>query len=271
MDSNFGLDGLLGESELPTEAPGEIQHLEAPKMTEPNPGDDGRLAAKYAAFQRHTRQFEQERAKFKEEQKQLDGLRRAMEKAKEDPFSLLDELGITYNDLTDLMLKGGKEAPDLKHRALESKLQQMEKRLQEEEYARQWKEKELEASNFLRENADKFEYVASDIGAQGVLNYIVQRYNQDKELLSFEEACEKLESDYDDRIAKLAKLKKFSSRFAQPAPGSEPTPVAAAPQASIKRPQTLSSAMNAQPTTPSSGRLSKEEKWKLAVSKLQFG
>lgn len=149
----------------------------------------------------------------------------------QDPFTVLTELGLTYDQLTEMALNGPRPEQIVmtnQIRALEQKLAEMEgktKKTFEEQEALQRQQTlnqfNREVDLLVRSDADSFELINAHgkSAKQEVVKLIEKTFDEDGYLMSVEEAARLVEDHLADRALKLAKAKKIQQRLApKPAP-----------------------------------------------------
>lgn len=282
------------ETPPPAEAPAEAEAPAAPetpaaveeKPADEKPAEDaGPLAPRFSALAKREKEITLRERKVKEElaakEKELaDKLARveAYEKQRatweENPIAFLDAHGITYQKLTERVLKDG-EPPTADDRvakleaeiAADRKAREEEKaaaKKAEEEARRQAIEEETNAfkakiQDFVKENAEKYELVAAEGAHDVVFDLIESHYaatakKGKPELLDVARAAELVEEHLFEEAAKRYKgSKKLGSLFA-PAPLGNALPVAptaaAAVAAAAKAKPQLTNKVGAAATPP---------------------
>lgn len=158
--------------------------------------------------------------------------------AKLDPFSYLADAGLSYDELTEIIIKGGgKPIQKDKTTELEEKINSFISKKEQEEKERAEKEqqalKEQEekiiaqfkesVNKFIKDNAEKYElinlYEASDL----VIATIEQHFESKGEILSNDMASELVEKHLEEEVKKLSNSKKFSSKFKEDAVDDKPS------------------------------------------------
>lgn len=146
---------------------------------------------------------------------------------KQNPLKALEELGLGYDQLTELALNDGKLTPDLQMQLIrselendyKSKFEELENRLQEREEAEVEAKYENAKHNFMSEieNAvasdEKYELINSSNGEELVYNVIEEHYNETGNILEIDEAAQAVEEYLEAEVEKMLKLNKVSSRL----------------------------------------------------------
>lgn len=236
------------------------------------------VAERFAAMaKREAKIVERDRA-AKEREAKLAEREAAIKAAEEkrsgyakDPLQALSDLGLSYEDLTKLMLN--KTDPSAQQAlAIRQLAEQTEQARREAAEARAAVEKakqesaqaeadrtrtgfKSEVAGFVKSNADKYELIALYGQEELVFGVIEAEYEKTGEMLSVEAAADKVEKYLDGEAEKAFKAKKFQSRFAPPAP----KPAA---------PPTLTNAVTPAPG-PARPRLTEAERLAAAIAALK--
>lgn len=219
------------ESALPvTEQP----TTEQPVVATPEPEKPKEsLSTQFAALAKKekmalTRQREAE-AKLKDAEEKLKIYQQFEEKkktAKTNPLDFLNEAGLTYDELTEYMLRGGPVQKD-KVEVLEEKFNQLIANKEKEELERVENEKKnLKAqeekvvaefikgvNKFISDNSEKFELINLYSAQELVIATIEQHFENKNEILTNERAAEMVEAHLEDEIKKLSNSKKFGEKL----------------------------------------------------------
>ena len=178
--------------------------------------------SRFAALSRKEKAIIERERSLKEMQEKVTAWEAAQKSAKEDPTKLLEQAGMTFDDLVNHMI-GVKEDPkeltvDDKYKALEEKIAAMEKAAVEKEQVSKQEEAEIavqefkqDISSFVESNADKFEIVNALGEHELIFQVIEQHYNETEEMMPLENAAELVEKNLEESIRKVMNLKKFSS------------------------------------------------------------
>lgn len=221
----------------------------APVATE----DEKRKAEEFGAAARREKEFRERtektkadlaarEAKLKEQEQTLADLRTALQRAKEDPEALLKMAGITYDDLTQRQLAGGKLTPEDALKAADRKIEefkaQQQKQIQdaikkEQEQLETQKQKVREqfhnaCLDFPTKAPEQFEYLKKFPGSgEYIHEVIIQDLISNRETnpsyapMSLEKAAELVEAWLEKQVEGMATTKKFTSKFKKPEPKEE--------------------------------------------------
>lgn len=174
----------------------------------------------------------------------------------QDPMTVLSELGLSHDQITQLMLNGP-TPNDLHRNAAFKQIQEELKSIKESQaqankavedrqaqsYQQALHQLSLEAKNLVQADPE-FETIHATNRVKDVVELIEKTFKADGVLLSVEEAAREVENHLVEEAIKLARLKKIQSRLQTPAT----TPVAAK-LTEDKKPQTLQTLTNAMGTS----------------------
>lgn len=208
-----------------------------------------------------------------------------------NPQLALQDMGLTLEQLAEAVLRDGQPDPALLAQSLEERLKDVDRRVEERLSAREAADKEREerAAEAAREAAQREQeeavaQVRADIaevvkaepekyemitvfGADAqrlVYNAIEAHYKETGQVLSYRDACDKVEAYLDGEIEnKVAKTKRYGSRFK---PKEDPKPPAGAPPAA---PSASLGQVGAPPTPPVRKLVTEEERMAAAEAALR--
>lgn len=178
---------------------------------------------------------------------------------KRDPLGTLKELGLSYDQLTNLALNDGKLTTEMqmdlmrqdledkynsKFESLQNELLERDKRLEEEKYNEVVNNYRNELTTFINNN-DNYELIQANDAADVVYDVIEEHYNETGSIMSKQEAADQVEAYLEEKMEKLLKLNKLKSRFE---PQTEQPPQQ---RNETTKPTTLSNAHSALASKPS--------------------
>lgn len=148
----------------------------------------------------------------------------------QDPFAVLNELGLTYDQLTELAMK----APAPEQLAMQNELRALREEIKtlkgetentKKSFEQSQQQQNDQALGLMRQETRKlvasdptFEMIKATPGAiNEVVNLIEKTYYEDGEFLSVEEAAQQVEEYLADEAIKYARLTKIQQRL-QPKP-----------------------------------------------------
>lgn len=147
--------------------------------------------------------------------------------AKENPLDFLSEAGLTYDELTEFMLNGGKPKEKDKVTELEqrfndliSKSEQEKKEREELETKRLQEQEEKVIQQFkdsvkkhIADKKDAYELVNLYDAQDLVISTIEAHYEKTQQILDTDTAAELVEKHLEDEVKKLANANKFKDKF----------------------------------------------------------
>lgn len=276
----------------PTTTPPSVklqEQLQASEQSPPNveaPAPAGELAKdpeaeKFEKFSRLEKKLLYERKKLEEQRKAVEE-KEARLKPYEEAQSLasqrqalkaIEKLGITYDDLTNLVLNQGNLTPEqiaeqkaesiVTQRINELQKQQAEaaEKAQAEQYQRALQQITQEAQNLAAQSQD-FPLVKHMEAYDTVTALIEQTFHQTSRIMPVEEAMKEVENYLEENTLQVAKLDKIKNKLfpAQEEPQKQ-APVA---PAQSQQPKTLTHRVATAPT-PAAKNLTAEEKRQRAI------
>lgn len=191
----------------------------------------------------------------------------------EDPLSAINDAGLSYEKLTELMLNPQQAQENLELRRYQAKIEAEIKSLregqeksikaQEEATTRQYQQALTQIHHDVKAaiaTDPAYETIQATGSSKDVVDLIERTYKKQGVLLSVEEACNEVESYLMEEAEKIFKISKLSKKFQQAA--SAPAPVAKPGQLK-EQPQGMKTLTNA---VTSSRKLSSRDR---AVLKFQ--
>lgn len=263
-------------SEQPTE--GAEQHTEEPKA-EPTPeqkAQEEKFAARFAALSRKEKQIRAQEAKIQQQMADLEAKIKALEtgrtevetfkslpdRLKKEPLKVLEEQGLTFEQLAQMVLNDGKPTQDMmlaeydkkvmsRIEELQKKIEEKEKQEQEQKYEQAIQAFQTQLTDFIEQTPD-YELIRANSAMEIVFDVIEQHHAETGEIMSNKEACDAVEEYLLEEAKKLVDREKVK-KLLQPQQPEKP----AAP--SGKAPPTLSNAQAAQASKNVARNLSDEE------------
>lgn len=216
-------------------------------------------------------EIEKTRARERATQARLEALEKRL---KEAPLQVLDERGVSYNDLTQTVLNDGKPAPELQIKALRDELEnykaaQTKEIARRQEMARQAtiaeqqaaiQEFNEEVADFVRNNSEAYELTNLHNGYGLVAQTIEAYFKQTGKVMSPKEAADQVESYLEQAVEKSIATKKWKQRST---PKEEKT-VAPGQQS-----RTLTNDMTASTATVINAPISEKERIRRAMAALE--
>lgn len=190
------------------------------------------IAPRFALLAKEEKRLQEERKRISEERKNPEyqeflEFKKIKASAKNDPLSVMEKLGLTYDELTDYVISG-KHTKDPSVKALEDKLAKMEAEAKERE-AKAKKDYEEAELNHFREtikneclkNTEDFELVNLHDAHGLVYNVIQKHYDNTGKVLSINEAAKKVEDYLETETQKFQGSKKLQKLFGVSAKAAE--------------------------------------------------
>ena len=147
---------------------------------------------------------------------------------KQNPLKALEDMGLSYDKLTELALNDGKLTPDMQMRLMreelendyKSKYKELEERIIEKEKndeQRRYDEIEMGFKNeieaFVNSKPEQFELIQANEAKDVVYDVIEEHYNETGKILDIEEAAQAVESYLEEEAEKLLSLGKLRYKF----------------------------------------------------------
>tara|TARA_Y100000033_G_scaffold49789_1_gene58795 strand:- start:281 stop:1153 length:873 start_codon:yes stop_codon:yes gene_type:complete len=197
---------------------------------------------------------------------------------KKDPLRALEDMGLSYDKLTELALNDGKLTPEMQMRLMreelegdyKKKFEELENRLLEKEKSDEQRRYDdiqrgfqNEIEDFVESNADRYELIKANEANDIIYDVIEEHYNDTGRILEIEEAAEAVENYLEEEAEKIFRLGKFRSKFGIENDFEQ--------EESPRQSQvTLSNAMSAQANERVGRKLSDEESKALAAKMLKW-
>jgi len=198
------------------------------------------LARKEAELHRAREAMKAEKAAIEEAHRQVVAFEEARHAAKRDPVAALQALGISYDDLTEHVLNGGKPTPSAEVAALREELDQL--RVEQEtararaeeaaaarlaaEHSAVIEEARSEAVAFVEANSSRYELTSINGAATLVPQVREQHFARTGKLLTVEQAADLVEKHFESLADRIAKARKVQAKAAPAAPAPAASPPA---------------------------------------------
>ena len=289
------------DTEGASQAAPAVETKQAVESTE-KPQIDPQFASKFAALTRKEKAVREREAAIKAQQAELESLKKQLEeqsgklksdegslasRLKNEPLKVLSEMGLTFEDLSQIVLNEGNPTPEMLIKRTRQELEaatksELEKTKQElEEFKKSLLEKEKQAeeakvneaktqyltelTEFINETKndsgdDKYELIKSNDSVQLVYDVVEAYYEETGKILSMQEAADHVEAELEERAKSILELKKFkqaSKPIEQVEEKKETAP-------------TLSNALASQSSQKVERKLSKEESLREAAKLIRW-
>lgn len=218
---------LAGEAKGIVDGTEAAPKAEAPQV--PQEPKDEYISPRFAMLAKEEKRLQEERKRLAEERKNPDfqdylEFKKLKAQAKADPLTALEKLGLSYDEITEYVISG-KHTKDPSVRALEEKLEKLEKEAREKEENAKKALEEAQLNNFKEsikakclEKADDYELV-NIWGAHNLVYSVIQEhYDKTEEVLPIEEAAKKVEAYLEKESEKYQGSKKLRKLFGAPDP-----------------------------------------------------
>lgn len=172
---------------------------------------------------------------------------------KEDALSALQDAGVSYDQITEALLKQPTAQVDPLIREQQEKIAALEEKLsklsgdfeskQTNEYQSALKQISKDVTTLVKDNPDYELVDRLDMG-QKVVEFIEEKFKEDGTLISIEEAAKAIEDALFEDVNKFAQLNKVKSKFAPQITEPEKKPINLQNQEK-QQPRTLTNAVTA--------------------------
>lgn len=257
---------------------------------EEKPKENDQFAAKFAALTREEKKIRDERAAYMAEKKaweesrqtqdeELGSLKNLKERMRTEPLKVMEENGLTFEELTEMMLNEGNPTPEMQIQRLKEQVEggykqeieelkkqiaSNEEKRNEEKYNETVENFKYELSEYISQNEETYELIKAQGAEDLVFDVIDQHYQETQRILTNEEAAKAVEAHLEEEARKLfSSVKKLAPNPPSGDEGSKPSGEA---QPSV----TLSNTQAAQVPNKGDRRLSNEESLKEAAKLLRW-
>lgn len=277
---------IVAEGQFQEAAP-ESAPEEAPeKPKEPSP-EEQQFAAKFAALSRKEKQIrdreralQQQMSAMEQRMKELEEGRNEVSKYKElpnrlkkEPLKVLEESGLTFEQLAEMVLNDGKPTPDMHLQEVltpvQQKIKELEEKLAAKETAEQESRLEAQLQQFMGQltdfvnNTEDYDLIRANDAVDLVYDVIEQHHSETGEILSNKEAADAVENYLLEEAKKLVDRDKVKKLLGGGSSAKETAPRKAQP--------TLSNDQVAQSSQPVKPHMSDEESKAAAARLIRWG
>lgn len=258
---------------------------QAQQAEKPVEQQDDRFASKFAALSRKEKQIRQREleisqrlqeieSRAKQAEEEYGKWRSVPDRLKNEPLKVLEEAGLSFEQLAEMALNDGKPTFDMQQAELEkrmsSKLEELERKLQEKEENEKSQRQEAILSEFknglqayIEENASTYELVKANDAFDLVFDVIETQAERTGEVMDYKDACEAVETYLLEEAKKHLSLSKIKALL-----GNQGTEKQSNQEE--RSSVTLSNELSAQPVSESGRRLSDEESKRLAAKMIRW-
>ena len=247
-------------------------------LEEAQSAQDGNFDSKFAALSRREKALRDREADLDQKYGNREAEIPLERRLRQNPLKALEEMGLSYDQLTELALNEGRLTPDMQMKLMreelendyKSKFSNLEKRMNDKEKLDEERKYDVikenfmgEISSFVKENQTEYEYVAHNEASSVVYDVIEEHYNETGRILDVKDAVEAVESYLEEEAEKLLNLGKVKNRLNNMRDGIEP-------ETSRQSQITLSNAHSAQAQERAARSLSDEESKSAMAKMLQW-
>ena len=214
-------------SPAPSEAPAE-NTAPVDTQAQSTPDEDPRLSSRFAALSRQEKHLQEQRAKLKEQEQELQRIQELKSKASDNPLELLQHFGLSLDDLIIKSLGDAAPPP-----TVESTVEQLRKEIEDFKAAQQKEKedqlKEIEQKNqnsideaiashqlaiesLLSENVAKYELIHLHDAQELVWEVTEAHFETHGTVLSPDAAADKVEAFLEAKVKKAMDLERFKAQ-----------------------------------------------------------
>ena len=260
-----------------------------PEATKPPEVKEPSVAAKFSAIAKKEKALLDRERAFKDKEVAFNAYEKLKADVKADPIKYLESIGLSYADITDYIINSSSSPEVTKVKELETKLEAFRKEQEDAKKAEQSRVVEQATTNYkksiadhIEKNNDKFESLALDTKESTELVFqVISQYWEETggmnggKQLDFDTACDyvekQLEKELEEKAERLAKTKKYGSKFAKAEVKDAPKASAAPLISSMPDTITTKSHTASTGSVPPKRVISDEESLELASKLLQWG
>lgn len=191
------------------------------------------LAKKEKAIQTKVLEVKQKEESINQRLGAIENFEKFKREVKNNPMLALEELGITYNQLTEYVLQGKMpnkaelEYAELRQELASIKQEREDERKKATEDSKKANEVnvqqtisefQVEIGDYIKKNAEKYELITQYDTANLVFQTIEKQFAEEKRLLTIEEASDLVEKYLEEQVEKAISTKKFKARVQPQSP-----------------------------------------------------
>lgn len=280
----YGGSTVVESAEAPVEGAPAEETVEAETQPEPKQQEE-KFAAKFAALsrkekairqreaqlQRQMQQLEQRLQAAEAQSKEIESYKSLPERLRKDPLKVLEESGLKFEQLAEMVLNDGKPTQDMVlseyERKVMAKMQELENKLAEKELREAQEREEAAIESFKAQltdfvnKTDDYELIRANDAVDIVFEVIETHHAETGEILSNKEASDMVEEYLLEEAKKLVDREKVKKLL-------QPSGAPKSPQAPQTGAKTLSNAQAAQAPKNTAGRMLSNEESKAEAAKL---
>ena len=292
-ESSGGADGgASGGGDVPHETTGADDNNDGVESsdagTPPEPAPDP-FSRRFAQLAREQKKLRQEREEMKRVQQELDSRKGTVSSfddlqklARENPYEVMQKLGLDYEALSRQVLQDGEITPEQKMagemKRLRDEIESMKAEraeLQKQQEAKKYQDTYAtfvdEIKSFV-DNTSEFDFVKANNAYHVVAEVMQEHYNSTQEVMSYDDATRMVEDYYEAEAEKYLAVPKLEQRLKERYAPAKTEPVAGQAQeeaqASEKTPsKTLTNTQVQRAPGDKPKKLSKQQSIDLLVNK----
>lgn len=180
---------------------------------------------KFTALSHKEKELKQREAKLEEKLKEFQSADMLKSQLKETPLKLLEEAGISYEDLTEMVLNEGSPTTEMMLKKIkEESMSEIEKLRQEyiddkkaeetAKYEQTLENFQNEIVSFVNDNED-YEFIRAQDRSDLVYEVIDLHHEETGRILDIKEAADAVEQHLYDKAKELAKIKKLGFKLTE--------------------------------------------------------
>lgn len=197
---------------------------EAKQKIEQNDNHESdKFAKKFAALSRKEKELKQKEAELENKLKEFQSADTLREQLKQNPVKMLEEMGITYQDITEMVLNEGNPTPEMLINKMKSeyeeKLESLRNEYLEDKKAEEEAKYNAVIENFQQEivehvnSNEDYELIRAQDRADLVYDVIEEHYEETGRVLEINEAADAVEQYLLQEAKKLLKVKKLGGQL----------------------------------------------------------
>ena len=291
-ESANGADGgSVGGDGVPHETAGADDNHDGVESsdagTPPEPAPDP-FSRRFAQLAREQKKLRQERDEMKRIQQELDARKGTVSSfddlqrlARENPYEVMQKLGLDYEALSHQVLQDGEITPEQKMAgemkrlrdeidAMKAERAEAEKQQEMSRYKDTYARFVDEIQSFV-DNTNEYDFIKANNGYHVVAEVMQEHYNSTKEVLQYNEAAKLVEDYYEAEAEKYLKVPKLEQRLKSRFAPAQTEPVAGQAQeeaqASEKTPKTLTNTQVQRAPGDKPAKLSRQQSIDILVNK----
>ncbi len=225
--------GSVGGDDVPNEATGADDNNDGVESSDagapPEPAPDP-FSRRFAQLAREQKKLRQERDEMKRVQQELDARKSTVSSfddlqklARENPYEVMQKLGLDYEALSRQVLQDGEITPEQKMAgemkrlrdeidAMKAERAELTKQQEAKKYQDTYATFVDEIKTFV-DNTSEFDFVKANNAYHVVAEVMQEHYNSTQEVMSYDDATKLVEDYYEAEAEKYLKVPKLEQRL----------------------------------------------------------